>query len=217
MSILFSQLVELEAIDTNPVRDISKEKIVTNLRTLLTTDQRKKIDEHFAKIDPGYQRFLHIFFHSGARPKELLCIKKEDVNLENQTYKITVIKGKYKREELRPIKNVALPYWQDIVNKATIGQYLFGRTLQPGDKPTTRDYITKKWQREVKDKNKLNIQADLYSLKHSNLDETAAELSLKEASMMAGHTSTVITMKHYAIGEKERQNNRLKEVNNKFA
>ncbi|MBK7882513.1 MAG: hypothetical protein IPJ81_00725 [Chitinophagaceae bacterium] len=57
----------------------------------------------------------------------------------------------------------------------------------------------------------------MYSLKHSNLDETSAILDINAAARMAGHTSTVITMKHYAIGEKERQNNLLKEVNNKFA
>lgn len=217
LSILFSQLVELEAIDVNPVRDISKERTISSLRILLTNAERKKIDDHFAKTDPAYQRFLHIFFHSGARPKELLCIKKEDVNIEKQTYKITIIKGKYKREELRPIKNIALQYWECVYHDALPEQFLFGKNLKPGDKPTTRDYISKKWLREVKGKEKLNIQADLYSLKHSNLDETAAELDINAAARMAGHTSTVITMKHYAIGEKERQHERLKSVNNKFA
>jgi hypothetical protein len=37
------------------------------------------------------------------------------------------------------------------------------------------------------------------------------------AAALAGHTSTVITMNHYATGEKKRQDERLKKVGNKFA
>jgi hypothetical protein len=66
-------------------------------------------------------------------------------------------------------------------------------------------------------KKKLGVKEDFYSLKHLNLDETASILNINDAAAMASHTSTVITLKHYAVNEKSRQNKRLKLVNNKFA
>ncbi|MBK7882514.1 MAG: site-specific integrase [Chitinophagaceae bacterium] len=152
ISMLFSQLEELEAIDINPVIGIKKEKTVRKLRKLLNAEERKIIDKHFFKTDKYYHRFIHLFFHSGARIKELLQIKKEDVSLKNQTYKITLKKGKSYKEQLRPIKNIAVQYWEQVYGEALSGQYLFGKYLKPGDRPSTRDYITKKWQREVKGK-----------------------------------------------------------------
>ena len=65
-------------------------------------------------------------------------------------------------------------------------------------------------------KKKLNISADFYSLKHLNIDETADALDIKDASVMAGHTTPVITIKHYALNEKERQHERMSKVNNSF-
>ena len=66
-------------------------------------------------------------------------------------------------------------------------------------------------------KKKLGITADFYSLKHLNLDEISGALDIEAAAMMAGHTSPVITMKHYAVNEKDREMERLRKVNNKFS
>jgi len=95
--------------------------------------------------------------------------------------------------------------------------YVFGLGLKPSKRetPIRSDQITKRWNRLVK--NKLGIEADFYSLKHLNTDETAALLGLEAAALQNSHTSTIITFKHYALGEKGRQLERLKKVGNKFA
>ncbi len=221
---LFKILVEHEAVDTNPVREISKVIVKEKLRSLLTAEERQIIDQHFLKSDPAYRRFLHVFFHSGARPVELIELRGTDADLTRQVYKVTVNKGGKIREEERPIKDNALAFWNDIISEIPADQlaeyYIFGKGLQPSKIKATRDYITKKWQREVKGTKKhagLGIQKDLYSLKHLNLDETAEALTILEASKQAGHSSPVITMKHYAHGEKKRADDRLRGVNNKFA
>ena len=56
-----------------------------------------------------------------------------------------------------------------------------------------------------------------FSGKHLNLDETATILDAEAAAKMAGHTSTVITLKHYLINEEERKMEKLRKVNNDFA
>lgn len=75
--------------------------------------------------------------------------------------------------------------------------------------------ITNLWKEYVKQD--LKIDVDFYPLKHLNLDETSAILDAEAAAKMAGHTSTVITLKHYLINEEQRELEKLKKVNNKFA
>jgi integrase len=215
LMILFKELVELEAVDNNPVREVSRKPKVQRLRTVLTLEERKKVNEYLQEHDRAFWIFTHIFFHSGARLTELMQVRLEDVSMVNQTFKITVIKGRSRKEVLKPIKHVALPYWEEAMTNAREGQYIFSEGLVPGDQKIRTDQIAKRWYRHIK--KKLDIKADFYSLKHSNLDETAALLSLHDASVMASHTSVALTTKYYAIGEKDRQIERLKKVGNKFA
>ena len=214
LMLLFKELLEMEAVDTNPVRELGKMKITQRLRELLSEDERIKVDAHLKTNYPEFWRFLHIFFHSGARECELLKIKVKDVNLEKQTFKVTVNKGRSSKEMLRTIKNIALPLWTELVHNKNQEHYIFSKGLIPGPITIHRDQITRRWRMHVKEK--LGIKADLYSLKHLNLDETAALLDINAAAAQAGHTSTVITMKHYALGEVERQHQRLKAVSNGF-
>ena len=216
LSMLYKRLVKMELVDSNIVEGIDKQKSVIKIRETLSKEERKTINELIFKKDYYFWRFLHIFFHSGSRTTEILRLKHEDVDLSGQRFKVLVKKGGGYREEWRVIKDVALSLWDEIIQNSKKGQYLFGEGLVPrlSDKPIRREQITKRWKRHIKVP--LGITADFYSLKHSNIDETAELLSINDASKMAGHTTSVITMAHYAVGEKERQHNRLKTVANKF-
>lgn len=215
LGILYKQLVELEAVEYNPIRDIAKQKTIQRLRETLNFEERKRINEYLHQEYYSFWRFINIFFHSGARPVELLSIKKEDVDLMNQKYKCLIKKGKQYREVWRTIKDVALPLWQELMMTSDANQYLFSKDLRPGNNKIRRDQVTRRWEMHVK--KKLSINADLYSLKHTNTDETAELSSIQDAAAMNSHTTTAITLQHYAIGEKERQHQRLKQVGNKFA
>jgi integrase len=213
--ILFSELCEMELVETNPVRDIKKKKTIKHLRTVLT-DQERLLVNDFLKINhPSFHRFLHIFFHSGARISELIQLKASDIDLSRQRYKIIIQKGREYREVWKVIKNIALPFWINLLEKAKVNDYVFSVGLEPGVAQIQSYQITKRWYRLVK--KKLNIEADFYSLKHLNLDETASILDINDASVMASHNSTSITSKYYALGEKQRQTERLKSITNKFA
>ena len=214
LMMLFKELVELEATDTNPIREISKQKVVHKMRELLTPDQRIQVDKHLKENNYSFWRFLQIFFHSGARETELLRIQAKDVDLARQRYKLIVKKGRDSRETERTIKDIALPLWEELMKDCTSESFIFSEGLNPGLKQIRADQIPRRWRTWVK--KPLGITADFYSLKHLNLDETAAMLDIQAAANMAGHTSTVITMAHYATGEKERIHQRLKTVANTF-
>jgi integrase len=215
LSLLFKELVEREAIEFNPVKEIAKQKATKLMRTVLRPIDKVLIKVHLTRKAPEFYRFIQIFFHSGARIGELLRLKGSDVNLKTQKYKCLIKKGKSFREVERTIKDLALPYWTEALQHCGKEGIVFSVGLQPGKKVIRSEQVTRRW--EVHVKRDLKVIADFYSLKHLNTDETAALLCIKDAAAHNSHTSTVITMKHYAVGEKERQHERLKKVGNRFA
>jgi len=215
LMILFNELVELEACEINPIRDLSKKKSIQRVRALPNIENRETINKYLQQNHYRFWLFMHIFFHSGARLTEIMKVKRTDVNLTNQSFKITIQKGTINKEVIRPIKKIALPYWEEAIFSASSDDYIFSKGLEPGKEPIQSYQITKRWNRHIK--KKLGIKEDFYSLKHLNLDQTAEILGIADASQMASHTSTEITAKYYALGEKQRQNERLKNIENKFA
>ncbi len=214
ISALFTELADVDACDGNPVDRIKKQNTLTKIRGELSILERQKVNAFVKENYFPFWRFLQIFFHSGARMIELLGVKIKDVDLFRQRFKVTVKKGNITREEWRTIKTIALPFWREILSLVKSGDlYLFSWGLVPGIKLNTRYQLTKRWRQHVKIK--LGIDADMYSLKHSNLDEVAGELNLEEAQKLAGHKTKVITL-GYTQGESDRKHNRLKEVNNAF-
>jgi integrase len=220
LKIIFNELMEFEATQVDPMSGIKKLRTVKKLRAVLTREQRQLVNDHLLKKSYPFWRFMQIFFHSGARETELLSVKKTDVDIEGQRYKVLIKKGAQHTEVWKVIKDIALPLWEEIYNAAGDSDYLFSRGLQPGAALIRADQITRRWRTHVKapkSKGGLEISADFYSLKHLNLDETSAALSAADAAKMASHTTPVITLNHYLHGEKGRQEERLKKVHNNFS
>lgn len=214
LMMLFKELLELDTIEMNPVTDIKKMPVKRKIRATLSDKDRGVVDSYLLQNDPAFRRYVHIFFHSGSRIAELTRLQGKDVDLANQRFKITIKKGSYEHEVWRPIKNVVVSFWEAAILNCGGEDYVFSIGLVPGCRQVLNEYITKRWKRIIKDI--LKIEVDFYSLKHLNLDETAAQLGIQDAADMAGHTTPVITLL-YAQGEKDRQNERLKKVGNKFA
>lgn len=214
LSIVFKQLIEVEAIEYNPTKDIARRKTIKRIRAVLTAAERKLVNTHLRTNYYTFWRFCIIFFHSGGRTTELLSIKREDIKLADQTYKVLIKKGRQKKEVVRVIKDVVHGLWHEVLTEASPGEYLFSKGLIPGSQKIRRDQISRRWKVHVKQK--LGIECDFYALKHLNLDETTNLLSISDASRMASHTSTRMIEKHYAVGEKERQLQRLKKLSNTF-
>lgn len=214
LMILFSELCEAEAIDNNPVRDIKKKKVVKHLRTVLTDDERIKVNEHLRTHYPSFHRFLHIFFHSGARISELLRVRECDLDLPNQRYKVVIQKGRNYKEVWKTIKDVALPYWNEIHQRCSKGDLLFSVGLLPGAVAIKPYQVTKRWYRLVK--KKIGIAADFYSLKHLHTTEVVDMLSEAEAAKHNEHTNTAMVVGIYDVKNGARKHSSLKGLKNKF-
>jgi integrase len=215
MMILLSVLCELEMIPTNFVRDIKKRKVVKRIRLVLDDEERKIVNEHLLLNYPSFHRFMHIFFHSGARISELLNLKVSDVDLKRNRFKLIIRKGRTYREVWRVIKNIALPYWVELLKDTTEDEYVFSIGLLPGKTLIQPYQINKRWYRLVKQK--LGIKADFYSLKHLHSTEVSEMIGETEAAKHNGHTSTSMVAKVYDVRKEERKNKTLSTLDNKFA
>ena len=138
-----------------------------------------------------------------------------DIDLKNQQFKVLIKKGRKQRECMKPIKNIALDFWKEQMEGSEKSEFVFSSTFNAGAFKLDPGDISRKWKTYVKDG--LKIDVDFYALKHLNLDETSSYLNAEAAAKMAGHTSTVITLKHYLVNEKQREMEKLKKVENKFA
>lgn len=220
ISMLYRVLLEFEAVEANPVKDIFTKRHRHRARATLTVAQRQKVSDHLRPRHYRFWLYMQIFFHSGSRSTELFQLRARDVNLEAGQFRVTVKKGRDIRESWRPIKDIAIEFWREAMQGAAFDDYLFGPGFKPCAKPMQPNRVSRLWKKYVKDpvqKDGLGIDVDFYSLKHLNLDETAAMLSIQAAAAQAGHTTPVITLKHYAQGEAGRQAERLKKVNNSFS
>jgi integrase len=215
LMMFYKVLIEMETVDFNPMRDIGKKAWVKKIRQTLTSEQRHQVNDHLHKNHYRFWLFMQIFFHSGSRIRELLRLKGAAIDLPNQRFRSVIMKRKKPVEVWRPIKDIALSFWQQAMEDCSADQFVFSRGLVPGPSMILAEQITKRWKKYVKVE--MDITADFYSLKHLNLDETAEALSIEDAAKMAAHTTPVITMQVYATGEKERQDQRLKKVRNPFS
>ncbi len=225
LSMLFKELLEFEAVELNPVKDLSKMKTVKKIRTVLSEEECIIIDDYTRLKHFRFNLLIHIFFHSGARTSEIFRVKGEHVNLQKQTVKYLILKGKQFIEVERPIKNIVLPLWKEAMEGCGPGDFVFGKGLRPAPIGIDPSQAGRRWKRHIKGKDKqgkdkikegLTITADWYSLKHLNTTKTVDALNDADAAKMNAHTSTAMVAQVYDINHDRRQNDRLKKLDHKF-
>ncbi|CAL2077291.1 Site-specific recombinase XerD [Tenacibaculum sp. 190524A02b] len=221
MSGLFDDMIEDEVIEYNPVDKIKPLPVEKKLREILSDKDRKRVYVHLKENYYTFWRFMMIYYASGARVKELLNVQVKDVDIYALEFKVTIQKGGKPKEVLKPINKSVVSLWIEVINEQNTDRltinpkhYLFSRNLQKGIKPIRYEQITRRWKEHVK--NKLGITADFAALTHLYADNIAAKLDIKHAQRLRSHTTDRMMKQHYAVNEKQRQMDRLKNVNNPF-
>lgn len=235
MKLYKEQFIQMEAVEANYPRDLIIKKVLKKERVTLTPEERVIINETLKRERYSFWRALHIFYKSGARETELFKVQARDVDLDNQTVRYTILKGRH-REIRRPIQDNILPLWQEVMKdckKPT--DYVFSRGLVPGPVAIRPDQLTRRWHKYVKapkiegtKKRKdqymggLGINSDLYALKHLHTTETIDELekiqntgdATKEITNLTGHTSSAMVIEIYDQKAKSRKWDKLKRLEN---
>jgi integrase len=215
LMMLYTELVEQEAVSGNPIRDISKRSVVQKIRPVPSDPDRIRIKKHLTLVHPQFYSFVQLFFHSGVRITELLSLKPSQIDLKRQIYRCIIKKGKKHREVERTIKSIAVPLWEEFLDGCPHDHYIFGAYFKPALKPMYPEVPSRYWKKYVK--KGLGIEADFYSLKHLNTSEVVDMLDEQAAATLNGHTSTAMVVNIYDVKQKQRQHDRLKKITNKFA
>lgn len=218
LMMMFKELVELEACLVNPIRDISKKPVTKKIKDVLTPKQRIDVDQHLKKVFPEFREFVHLFFHSGGRKTEIFQLKPDMVDLKKQKYRCIVKKRRQYEEVERTIKTIAIPHWEYFLKNCPADHFLFGTLFKPGLEPMGKGMPTTYWNKYIKNEETgLGIKIDFYALKYLNTTEVVDQLDEKDAAALNAHTSEAMVRSIYDVGQKGRQHDRLKKVNNKFA
>jgi integrase len=210
---LYDELIEMEAVEVNPLVFIRKEKIVKKKRVMPTDEQRQQISKYLKENYYNFWRAIQIFFASGSRETELMNVKIKDIDLKNQQCKYLVLKGKEAHEVTRPISDAVLYLWEEL--KGEDEDYLFSYDLTPGANKLSTEALSKRWKRHVK--KELGINVDLYALKYLNTTEIMEILDdTKEAMKLTAHTTEAMIVKIYDTKNKQRKDDKIKKVGSTF-
>lgn len=220
LSILFEELIELEATEVNPVLGIKKKKHAVQKKVVLTKAECQAVDLFAKQYDIHFWKLIHIFYHSGARRTEIFSVQGKHVSLEKQKVKYLVKKGTDHEWVERPIVDEAVPFWQMAMQHCSREDYVFSVGLVPGAKPIRPEQITRRWRRHIK--GKLKIEADWYALKHlnttANVEQVFAEINAAQMVAMeqTKHKTTSMIAKVYDINADRRAAEALKKRSQKF-
>lgn len=217
---LYDELIEMEAVETNPLVFIRKEKIVKKKRVMPTDEQRTLISNYLRKNFYNFWRAVQIFFASGSRETELMKVKMGDIDLQHQQCKYLVLKGKQAIEVMRPISDAVLYLWEELVSESSDKEeHLLSYELKPGIKISSTEALSKRWRRHVKEE--LGIDVDLYALKYLNTTEIMDKLDqeynpAKEVQKLTAHTTEAMIVKIYDTKNKQRKDDKIKKVGSTF-
>lgn len=234
ISIVISEIVEMDILKENFILSMRKKKTVKKIRETLELDELKQIADYLKINHYTFYRYLMIFFPSGARSAELMRLQGKDVYLKKQEYKALILKGNDYTEVMKVIIPAALPFWSEVMSEVVNKEhFIFSKDLRPGSEHIRPYQVTKRWKRNVKDKlgfvdgklkliSEVNVDeeiepitADFYSLKALFLDELDKYTNSSNENLsqnLASHTTSKTTDTYYLVGKKERAKDKLKNI-----
>ena len=215
LSRIFGELIEYECCEVNIVRDIRTRKIVRKQREILLPERHEAVMDYLHKNYYEFWRYARIFYLSGARSTELFQVQVKDIDIKNQEYRTTILKGSNPHEVTKVILSEVLPLWEQMIQGAKQDDYLFSKGLKAGSEKIKSYQITKRWYRLVKQSDKIKdnsgktikITADFYSLKHSFLDSLPED----KAMLIASHTNSKTTS-IYRVNKEKNEREQLKSM-----
>ncbi|WP_346236773.1 tyrosine-type recombinase/integrase [Niabella insulamsoli] len=218
LNMLFVELIEQGAIEHNPAREIKKRKWTERLKAGIPSYERRRIDEHLRKKKlTSFRLFIRILFSTGARITELMDVQRNVVDLANQTYVVTIKKGKSYKQVKKTITNHSLRYWKLLCKTAQPNDYIFSEGLVPGSKKIRTDQIKRRWATHVQsEKYGINTKHTIYELKHTHTTEVVTNNSDEHAAALNSHSSLKLVHSVYDRLHDQRKHEELKKVRVSF-
>ena len=210
---ILSELMQWDIIENNPAHGIKSLKVgeITAF-TPATDEEVGLIKEKIISTFPSFYTYIISIFHTGIRPEELLHIQLKMINLKKSQIILTPEITKTDKERIVPINPFLKAYFEEmkLINYSETF-YLFGSRREfsnrglkkeldfiPGPRRLNRDCASKLWRKLVK--NELNLNVDMYSLKHLGANKKIlAGVELDALRELYGHTSKMMTLRYAKV------------------
>ena len=201
---VFSELVRLKYIKTNPAHGILSRKKERRIGYIRLTDQEQTtVINHFKKINPNFAVWLKTLYHTGMRPDELRNVLCGMIDVENEVFRLT-------EDITKTDDNRVIPITQDLMsdllkfNLKNKSWFLFGKSdsfskalsFLPAKYQIGKNASNNLWREEVIIK--LGINKKQYSHKHQKASHTIQDGGSLEAIQRAFGHSNKITTEIYA-------------------
>jgi integrase len=210
LGILFNYFVDLDIFEHNFIHFIKKRPHTPKIRAIFRKDDWDKFLE-LRHMNYKLWRILMMYYCSQTRITEFRNIKLSDVHFDKQYFIIFEKKGKNYKEVIKPINIHVSKLWKEILNEAEKDDlYLFCNDLIPGEEACTEWSLSNKYTRWVK--GKLQINVDMYALRHTFANFITKHYGMEEAQRALGHSTSKTTM-IYAVDHKEDLLEKQKKLN----
>jgi len=205
---ILTELLQWDIIENNPAHKILNLPVEeSDANNPASIEDIEIIKNEFINKHPDYFNFLLTLFHTGIRPKEILSIKIENVNLIKSEITLPARNTKKrKRKRIVPINQHLMKYFKSMeLDQVPNEFYLFGsfrepgkgnigkfKDFIPGPTPISRDTATRRWETIVK--KGLGIDMNLYAFKHHGANmKILSGMSMDALKDLFGHTSKLTT------------------------
>lgn len=135
---MFTELLDRRIIDVNPLHQFrAKEVPESNKYQSYTEDEKEQIARHLLERHYGLYRVMELGYHTGIRPKEVLALKIDEIDLRSRF--ITIVPD-FERENSKTNKVRRVPinrFLADMfgtmqLHKYPQNYYVFGSPFKPG-------------------------------------------------------------------------------------
>lgn len=208
---IFHEILDAGYIKTNPFRDIKNLKILKKEANIPPTDQEMKaISQKLQEHCYGFYVFCSTIYYCGIRPAELVQMKVHMVDLENEIIHLPAEITKTDADRAVPISE-HLKALFSVLDWSCPDNYVFGTSVpnggrhgkkhhyfQPNPYKVKEDTANKLWRKLIK--NELNIDKNMYSLKHKGADDKIlAGMPIETIQDIFGHSTQKMTERYARI------------------
>ncbi len=218
--LLFNWMIEHDFISDNPFDRIKRKpkKLTKKKRRILTDHELNMLFEYLGKNNPNYLCMALLCYCCFLRPKEIVSLKCNDIDIIKQVVHIRSEIAKNDNDSFRTIPDVIVPILRNL-NLSNGGLYLFSESgggspyeFSPGKTQVCSRKIAKYWDTHVRPACGFNQDLQFYSLKDSGVTKMLTEkIPINLVQKQADHSSVAMTAIY--VGDLPEANTELKRVN----
>lgn len=165
--ILWNYLLQDKLIEENPWREFKPFRTDKKSQYVaFTKDETQRLTAYMAAHAPNLGLLCRVIYYTGARPNEVINIRRRDIDAERARLTIPAAVSKNRRTMAVNVPAHFVPELLAHAGQCPADWYLFSRDFLPGEKLIWRNRVSEAFQR-VRDACGIPPEKTLYSWKHT--------------------------------------------------